>query len=90
MVLLVWAMASRWISPSDGILAVLYCIHLALAFPLGFIGTGLTSMDHAMKSAELFRHLLLMVPNLFLQGYLLAAIWRLFRRLSGPLRRDFT
>ena len=87
---LVLAMASGWIALSHGTLGVLWCIDIVLAFPLGFLSTGLDSMDRSMSSAELLRYCLLMVPNLFLQGYLLAGMWGLFRRLTGPLRRDFT
>ncbi|WP_265594368.1 hypothetical protein [Haloferula sp. BvORR071] len=88
--ILLWAMASGWIHLSEGVLATLACIQMALAFPLGFLGTGLASMDHGMTSSEGIRYLLLMVPNLFLQGYLLAGIWQFYRRFTAPLRRDFT
>jgi hypothetical protein len=88
--LIALAMPSTWIASAYGFLVVLECLHFILAFPLGFIGTGLDSMGHVPTSAEVARYFVLMVPNLFLQGYFLAGIWQLFRRVTGPLRRDFT
>lgn len=83
-------LASGWIAFSDGFLALLVCFHFILAFPLGFVGTGLGIMDHIPTFGEVVRYFVLTVPNLFLQGYFLAGIWQLLRRFTGPLRRDFT
>ena len=59
-------------------------ILMILSSPLGWLGPGVTSMDHRLSHGELICYLILSGMNFFLWGYGLAGLWKPLRRLFGP------